>query len=151
MRPRSIVIVRIRSKQRPKMPLVKYANIIKAIPSDRTDEPLTIAILPWQSRRGCPIPNAHRRKTPDEDIAVGAVPIANEIAWPLLPAVSLRQLATYPFGAWMLVAQSHRISRRPCHRISNPYSSWIEIGGTRLDDCQSTQNTGVQTIQPRKY
>lgn len=85
----------------PKMPLTKYDNMIKAVPSDRADEPLTIAILPWRSRRGWSIPNAHRPKMPDEDIAVDSVPIANEIAWPLLPAISLRQLATYPFRAWM--------------------------------------------------
>ena len=85
----------------PKMPLTKYDNMVKALPSDRADEPLTIAILPWRSRRSWPIPDAHYPKTPDEDIAVDAVPIANEIAWPLLPAISLRQLATYPFGAWM--------------------------------------------------
>jgi hypothetical protein len=85
----------------PKMPLTKHDNMVKTIPSDRADQPLTIAILPWRSRRDWPIPNAHRPKTPDKDIAVAIVPIANEVAWPLLPATSLRQLATYPFGAWM--------------------------------------------------
>jgi hypothetical protein len=83
------------------MPLTKYDNMVKAFSSDRADEPLTIAILPWRSRRGWPIPNAHCPKTPDEDITVDAIAIANEIAWPLLPAISLRQLATYPFGAWV--------------------------------------------------
>ena len=83
------------------MPLTKYDDMVKAFLSDRADQPLTIAILPWRSRRRWPIPNAHRPKTSDEDVAVDAVPIANEIAWPLLPAVSLRQLATYPFGGWM--------------------------------------------------
>ena len=85
----------------PKMPLTKYNNMIKAVPSDRADEPLTIAILPWRSQRSWPIPNAHRLKTPYKDIAVDAVAIANEIPWPLLPAISLRQLATNPFGAWI--------------------------------------------------
>src|ERR1035437_10281935 len=83
------------------MPLAKHDNMVKAFLSDRADQPLTISILPWRSRRGWPIPNGHRPKMPYEDVAVDAVPIANEIAWPLLPATSLRQLATYPFGAWM--------------------------------------------------
>src|SRR5665647_3101951 len=84
-----------------KMPLAKYDDMVKAVASDRADEPLTIAILPWRSRRSWSISNTHRPKTPDKDIAVDAVPIADEIAWPLLPAVSLRQLATYPFGTRM--------------------------------------------------
>ena len=96
-----IVVVFVRSKQMPKMPLTKYDNMVKAVPPDRADEPFTIAILPWRSRRGWPIPNAHHPKTPDKDIAADAVPIANEIVWPLFPAISLCQLATYPFGAWM--------------------------------------------------
>lgn len=83
------------------MPLAKYDDVVKAFSPDRADQPFTISILPWRSRRGWPIPNAHRPEASDEDLAVDAVPIANEIAWPLLPAISLRQLATYPFGAWM--------------------------------------------------
>ena len=83
------------------MPLTKDDNMVKAVPSDRADEPLTIAILPGRSRRGWPIPNAHRPKTSDENITVDAVAIANEIAWPLLPATSFRQLAADPFSARM--------------------------------------------------
>jgi hypothetical protein len=64
----------------PKMPLAKYDNMVKAAPSDRADQPFTIAILPWRSRSDRPIPNAHRPKTSDEDVAVDAVPITNEIA-----------------------------------------------------------------------
>jgi len=68
------------------MLLTKYNNVITAVPSDRTDQSFTVAILPWRSRRGWSVPNAHRPKTPDKDIAVDAVPIANEITWPLLPS-----------------------------------------------------------------
>ena len=84
-----------------KVPLTKYDNMVKAVPSDRADESFTIAILPWRSWRSWSLPNAHRPKTPNEDIAVDAVPIANEIAWSPSPTISLSQLAAYPFGAWM--------------------------------------------------
>ena len=47
------------------------------------------------------VPDPHRAKAPDEDLAINPVPIADQIAWPLLPAISLHQLATYPFGAGM--------------------------------------------------
>jgi hypothetical protein len=44
------------------MPLTKHHDVVKAFPSDRSDQPLTIAILPWRLRRGRPIPNTHRSK-----------------------------------------------------------------------------------------
>ncbi len=91
----------VNAKQMPKMPLAKYHDMVKAFPADRPNQPLTIAILPWRPRRRRPIPNTHRTKAPDKDLAINAVPIADEIAWPLLPAISLHQLATYPFRAGM--------------------------------------------------
>jgi hypothetical protein len=84
-----------------KMPLAKHNDMVEAFPSDRTDQPLTIAVLPWRSRRDWPIPNTHRPEASDEDITVDTGPIADEITWPPLAAISLRQLATYPFCAWM--------------------------------------------------
>src|SRR5262245_48247873 len=51
-------------------------------PVDRPNQPFTIAILPWRPRRGWPIPDTHPTKTTDEDLAINAVPIADEIAWP---------------------------------------------------------------------
>ena len=44
-------------------------------------------------------------RTPGEDLAVGAVPIAHEITGPLLPAISLRQLLTYPFRTGMRIVR----------------------------------------------
>ena len=78
----AIVVVGISSKQTPKMPLTKYHDMVKAFPSDRPDQPFTVAILPWRPRSGRPIPNTHCPKTPDEDLAVDAVPIADEIVGP---------------------------------------------------------------------
>lgn len=99
-----IVVVCVRSKQLPQMPLTKYDNMVKAFSSDRADEPLTIAILPWRSRRGWPIPNAHCPKTPDEDITVDAIAIANEIAWPTAPShkpPTVGDLSIRRLGVWL--------------------------------------------------
>jgi hypothetical protein len=63
----------------PKMPLAKYHDMVKAFPTDRPNQSLTIAILPRRLRRGRPISNTHRAKAPDEDFAINAVPIADEI------------------------------------------------------------------------
>ena len=42
------------------MPLVKYNNMIQAIPPDRADQLLRMSVSPWRSRRGRLIANAHR-------------------------------------------------------------------------------------------
>ena len=68
------------------MPLAKYHDMVKAFPSDRPDQPLTIAILPWRPRRSRPIPNTHRTKAPDEDLAINAI-----IIYPLAKPRAARQ------------------------------------------------------------
>ncbi len=55
------------------MPLAKHHDMVKAFPSDRSNQPLTIAI--------------HRPKAPDEGLAINAVPIADEIGWLSLPKI----------------------------------------------------------------
>jgi hypothetical protein len=52
------------------MPLAEHDNVVKTFPPDRTDRPFTISVLPRRSRRGWPIPNAHRPKAADEDVTV---------------------------------------------------------------------------------
>ncbi len=75
--------------------------LLETLTSDRADQSLTIAVLPWRPRCDRPIPNAHCSNAPDERLAVDAVSIAHEITEPLLPTIRLRQLATDPFCAGM--------------------------------------------------
>ena len=35
-----------------KMPLAEHNNVVKALPSDRTDQSFSIAVLPWGTRSG---------------------------------------------------------------------------------------------------
>src|SRR4029077_10741466 len=77
----------------------EHNNMVKTIPSDRTDESLRIPVLPWRPRRNRPIPYAHCSKPLDDDSAIHAIPIANDIRWRLLPTVSLSQLTGNPMGA----------------------------------------------------
>src|SRR5258706_289806 len=88
-----------RIEQVREMAFAKHTNMVKTIPSDRTDEPLRISVLPWRAWCNRPIPYAHCAKPPDDDISIDAIPIANGISWRLLPAVSLGQLARNPMGA----------------------------------------------------
>jgi hypothetical protein len=41
-----------------KMPLAEHNNVVKAFPSDRTDQPFSISVLPWGARRRRSIANA---------------------------------------------------------------------------------------------
>ena len=83
----------------PKMLLTKYDDMVKAVPSDRADQPFTISILPWRSRRGWTIPNAHRPKSPDDNIAITAIP--NNISRRFLPTEGFGELTSDPFGIRM--------------------------------------------------
>ena len=78
--------------------LAEHDDMIKAFPSDRADQPFSMPILPWRSRRGWPVTNAHRAKTPGEYLAVDPVPIADDVSRCGLPAASFGELAGNPFG-----------------------------------------------------
>src|SRR5258705_7224779 len=83
------------------MPLAEDNDMVKTIPSDRTDEPLRMSVLPWRSWCDRPVPNAHRANATDKDIAIDTIPIANDIVRRLLPAVCLGELTRNPLGARM--------------------------------------------------
>ncbi len=83
------------------MPFAEDNDMVKTIPSDRTDEPLRMSVLPWRSWCDRPVPNAHRANATDKDIAIDTIPIANDILRRLLPAVCLGELTRNPLAARM--------------------------------------------------
>ncbi len=90
------------------MPLAEHDNVVKTFPPDRTDRPFTVSILPRRSRRGWPIPNAHRPKTADEDVTVDGVAVTNDVLRRYFPTAGLGELARNPFSRWVTVIM-HRI------------------------------------------
>jgi hypothetical protein len=82
------------------MPLPEHDNMVQAIASDRTDRPFTISILPRRSRRGRPIPNAHRPKAMDEDVTVDGVAVTDDVSR-RFPTIGLGELARNPFSRWV--------------------------------------------------
>jgi hypothetical protein len=87
----SLVIVgSVRSQQMAEMPLAEHDNVVKTFPPDRTDRPFTISVLPRRSRRGWPIPNAHRPKATDEDVTVDGVAVTNDVSRCCVPTIGLR-------------------------------------------------------------
>src|SRR6201996_6865264 len=101
MRAGPIVIFHVTEQQVTEVALAEYNNVVKAFPSDRTDQPFRISILPRGARRRRSIANAHRSKPSDEDLTIGPVPVTNEIAGSLFPAAGFRDLICDPFCSWM--------------------------------------------------
>ena len=83
------------------MLLAKYDDMVKAVPSDRADQPFTISVLPRRSRPGRTIPNAHRSKSPDHNIAICAIPVTNDISRRVFPTEGFSKLASDPFSIWL--------------------------------------------------
>src|SRR3954451_5377962 len=111
-----------------KVLFAQYNNMVKTVPSDRTDQPLSMPILPWRSRCGRPIPYAHRSKTPYKDVAIDGLPISNNISRRLSPAVCLGELTGNPLSARMrghtkpqnLTAAMHQDQMRLSGPRTNP-------------------------------
>ena len=95
------MVGRVRSQQMAKMPLAEHDNVVKTFPPDRTDCPFTISVLPRRSRRGWPIPNAHRPKAADEDVTVDGVAVTNDVSRRYFPTIGLGELVRNPFSRWV--------------------------------------------------
>jgi hypothetical protein len=70
MRSSLVVIFLVGIEQMAQMPFAEHDNMVKTIPSDRTDESLRISVLPWRPRRNRSIPDTHCSKPLDDDIAI---------------------------------------------------------------------------------
>jgi hypothetical protein len=83
------------------VPLAEHDNVVKTFPTNRTDRPFTIPVLPRRSRGGRPIPNAHRPKAADEDVTVDGVAVTDDVSRFYFPTVGLGELARNPFSRWV--------------------------------------------------
>ena len=59
MRTDLVVVFHVRQQYVTEMSLAQHNNMIKALPSDRTDESLSKSVLPWRAWRRGSIANAH--------------------------------------------------------------------------------------------
>src|SRR5262245_55460382 len=84
-----------------KVPLAKHNDMVEAIPSDRSNEPLRTSVLPWGACCSRPIANTHRLQPTENDVAIDAITVANDVAGRLLPPICLGQLAGNPFRSRM--------------------------------------------------
>src|SRR4030081_2355047 len=79
-----------------KIALAEHDNVVNTFPPNQTDRPFTISVLPRRSRRGWPIPNAHRPKAADEDLTVDGVAVTNDVSRFYFPTIGLGELARNP-------------------------------------------------------
>src|SRR5712671_4025280 len=63
----------------------------------RRIEPISLSA----TRRCWPVANAYRSESADKDLAIGPVPVTNEIAGSLFPPACFRDLICDPFSGWM--------------------------------------------------
>src|ERR1700722_1812295 len=101
MRSGPIVIFHVAEQQVTEVALAEHNNVVKAFPSDRTDQPFSISILPRGARRRGSIADAYRSESADKNLAISAVPVTNEIAGSLFPTAGFRDLICDPFCGWM--------------------------------------------------
>ena len=84
------------------MPLMEDDHLIQTLLTDTANEPLDIGILPrtlWSSQYFL---DAHMAHTLPKVGAVDTVPIAEEIAWRLVPGTRFDHLLDRPLGRGML-------------------------------------------------
>src|SRR5262245_50075041 len=101
MRASLIVIALIRLEQVTKVPFAKHNDVVKAIPPDRSDEPLRTSVLPWRLHCNRPIADTHRSQPAENGLAIDPITVANDVARCPLPSVCLGQLASNPFRGRM--------------------------------------------------
>src|SRR5712671_2324154 len=101
MRPYLVVIIHVRQQDVTEVSLAEHNNVVKAFPSDRTDQPFGICVLPRGKRRCWPVANAYRSESADKDLTIGPVPVTNEIARSLFPPACFRDLICDPFCRWV--------------------------------------------------
>src|SRR5260221_24601 len=97
MRPYLVVIFHVRQQYMTEVSLAEHHNVVKALPSDRSDQPCGISVLPWGARRCRPVTNAHRSKSSDEDLTIGPIPVTDQVAGSLFPTACFRDLICDPF------------------------------------------------------
>src|SRR3979411_3354209 len=104
MRPSLIVITHVRQQDETEESLAEHNNVVKAFPSDRTDQPFGICVLPRGTRRCWSGATSYRSESADKDLTIGPVPVTNEIARSLFPPACFRDLICDPFCGWLRCA-----------------------------------------------
>src|SRR5215813_11168168 len=99
MRSRSIVIASILSQGPTQMRLAQHDDVVHALATDRSDQPLGKRILPRRARCNGLVANPHGSQSARDGNTVDLVLIADQVAWDLIPGEGFGNLPRNPFGA----------------------------------------------------
>jgi hypothetical protein len=102
----AVVVFQVTKQNVAQMALANDHDVIKAFSSDRADQSFAMSILPRRAWGGWFVANAHGAKTSFEDVAIGAVTVADEIFRRLFPAAGFGELAGNPFRGGMLLSRA---------------------------------------------
>jgi hypothetical protein len=93
------------------MPLAENNDVVETVPSDRTNEPFRVSVLPGRADRGGSVSYTHRPTAPNKSLTVGRIPVANEIFRCFPPTVGFGQLLCDPLSIRMRRhAQPHQLA-----------------------------------------
>jgi hypothetical protein len=80
----------------PEMRLAKDRDLVQALAAKRANKTLSDSVLPGRTGTDRPVENAHRPHTCGEDLPVGPVVVAHQLAWRRGPGKDLGNLLGQP-------------------------------------------------------
>src|SRR5260370_32068129 len=106
------------------MMFVDHHDMSKAFPSERSNPPLGIGVLPGRAWRNDRLPDVQRPRLTRKSLSIDLVSVPDQISWGLLQPARLDQLPSGPARGWMLgdiemhqpapvVAQHHEHEQDP--------------------------------------
>ena len=96
-----MIVVKVRPKNSQQVLLIENDEMIKALVTDGTDQPLNERILPGRSRRSDHFLDAHATETPLEDVAVDTIAITNQESRRLIKWKRFDHPLSRPRGRWV--------------------------------------------------
>src|ERR1700753_1070970 len=112
MRPYLVVIFHVRQQDMTEVSLAEHNHVVKALPSDRTDQPFGISVLPWGARRCRPATNGQLSRASDEDFTIGPIPVTDQVAGSLFPTACFRDLICDPWRCGNAISHASPWSRQ---------------------------------------
>jgi len=122
---RDVVVVDILTQDAPQVPFAEDDQVVQAFATDRPDDPLGVGALPMRLGHREELPDTDRPDDPPELVAVGAIPIRQQVARLSAPsAKGLPDLLGGPRGGRMggdvevndapaIVGENHEAEEKP--------------------------------------